>query len=321
MTTPQLTIPSAPPPQDLPQGQLITRWAPSPTGPLHLGHIFHTLAVWGGAARLGAKILIRFEDHDRQRSKDRYLDGAWQDLGDLGFLSHGSIINPQPPFYRQSEQEERYRAAFRKLHSRGLVYACRCSRKDLKGLSRYPGTCRDLGLPVSLEPRPPYSLRLRLPQDSQEIARDLSGQHKSGNPFKIGGDFVIRDRNSHWSYQFCVVCDDNVDGINLVIRGMDLEGSTLWQRSLERLLTGTVRDTLYWHHPLIRSSDGEKLGKRVRSTPVRQWLDDGYAPEQLIAAALCGQSPEQAGNNSLPPVSLKTWLAELAPMTRGNDGT
>lgn len=308
MTTPLLTIPTA---KDRPAGELRTRWAPSPTGPLHLGHILHTLAVWGCAHRHGAAILLRFEDHDRQRCKDDYLTGAWQDLKDLGFFSQGAIINPTPPFYRQSEQEERYRAAFEQLNSRGLIYSCALSRKDLAGLSRYPGTYRDRGLPVSLEPGHPYALRIKLPEDDMVSYRDISGRQYSGNPFKTKGDFVVRDRNGHWSYQFCVAIDDNVDGINLVIRGMDLEDSTLWQRSLERLLTGANRETLYWHHPLIESPAGEKLGKRIKSKPVRQWLAEGYAPELLIAAALAGQTPEQAAANGLAPLSLKDWLAQL----------
>lgn len=320
MTTPLLTIPPAPP--RLPAGERRTRWAPSPTGRLHLGHIFHTLAVWGGAQRLGAQILLRFEDHDRQRCKDEYLTAAWQDLSDLGFLSCGAICNPDPPFYRQSEQQERYLAAFTALHARGLVYACQCSRKDLKGLRRYPGTCRDLGLPVSLAKGHPYSLRLQLPEDGLEQAQDLSGRQISGNPYNSAGDFVIRDRNGHWSYQFCVVLDDNVDGINIIIRGMDLEPSTLWQHSLARLYAGTVGDILYWHHPLLASPAGHKLGKRVKSKPVRQWLNEGYAPELLIAAAVHGLSPDEAIHGKLAPLSVKDWLAMIDDESKkGDDGT
>lgn len=290
---------------------LRTRWAPSPTGELHLGHLLHTLAVWGAAKTMGAAILIRFEDHDRQRCKDRYLDEAWTILERFGFLSIGAsgfISNPAKPYYRQSEQEERYRGAFNRLKAAGLVYACSCTRKDLAGLSRYPGTCRDRGLPIDLDSSSPYSYRIRLPEQRSEQFTALSDQGipaiQTGSPYEDSGDFVIRDRNGNWSYQFCVVLDDNVDGISLVVRGMDLEGSTLWQQSLERLLTGTVRPKLYWHHPLVEAPSGEKLGKRIRSTPLREWLEQGYSPEQLIAMAL-------GDNRKDAKLSLEHWLASL----------
>lgn len=291
-------------------GPLRTRWAPSPTGQLHLGHIYHSLAVWGAAHKYGAEILIRFEDHDRQRCKDDYLAAGWRVLEQLGFLRHGALVNPDPPFYRQSEQEERYRAAFAALHEEGKVYACSCSRKDLKGLSRYPGTCRQKGLAIELGPPHPYGLRVRLPEGGREAYTDLSEGRQEGNPHDQHGDFVIRDRNGNWSYQFCVVVDDNVDGINLIVRGMDLKDSSLWQQSLERLLTGTVRDKLHWHHPLLAGPEGEKLGKRIKSTPVSQWLAEGYRPEQLIAAALQGVEPSSLGEMPLAQISLGDWLAQ-----------
>lgn len=291
-------------------GPLRTRWAPSPTGHLHLGHLLHGLAVWGGATSLGADILLRFEDHDRQRCKNAYLDAAWRDMTELGFFGPGpAIVNPTLPYYRQSDHEDRYRAAFEQLRAAGLVYACASSRKELAGLDRYPGTYRDRGLPVELHDGPsPYALRVRIPDDGCESYTELTADgpvQKTGNPAKKSGDFVIRDRNGNWSYQFCVTVDDNVDGITLIIRGKDLEDSTLWQVALERLLTGSVRPKLYWHHPLLVGDEGEKLGKRIRSQPLRDWLDDGWSPEQLIAKALGITAP------GAPQLALSTWLDSL----------
>ncbi|MBI3865509.1 MAG: tRNA glutamyl-Q(34) synthetase GluQRS [Planctomycetia bacterium] len=267
-----------------------TRFAPSPTGQLHLGHVAAMVYVWGLAARLGATVHVRIEDHDRQRCRPEYTAELRETLDWFGFVP----VNGGR-WSQQSEHDDRFQSALALLRERNLVYACRCSRKELEPLPdaaerRYPGHCRDLNLPETEG----TALRVRLPADSIEF-HDARHGRQTQRPSAQCGDPVVRDRLGQWTYQFVVVVDDLHDGIDWVIRGDDLLPSTGRQLLLARLL-GRSAPLHYFHHPLIVNPDGTKLSKRDAAAPIAELRGQGLSPAGIIglAASRCGLLPEPA---------------------------
>lgn len=263
---------------------MITRFAPSPTGPLHLGHVAAMVHVWGLAGRCGARVNVRIEDHDRQRCRPEFIQALRDDLGWLGFLP-----TKGGNWSQQSQHDARFQQALGKLREEGLVYACRCSRKQAlsdpgSDERRYAGTCRDLNLAEAAG----TCLRLRLPPDD---VRFYDARHgwQTQRPASQCGDVVIRDRLGQWTYQFAVVVDDLADGIDWVIRGDDLLASTGRQILMARLL-GRQAPVYFYHHPLIVNAAGTKLSKRDLAAPLRDFRGRGAGPAEVIgrAAFRCG---------------------------------
>ncbi len=258
---------------------LVTRFAPSPTGYLHLGHVINAIHVWGLARLAGGRVLLRIEDHDRTRSRPRYERALLEDLEWLGFIPDegGS------PVVRQSDRDDIYRAALDRLAASQRVFTCRCSRRDIGG-ERYDGTCRELGL----TPRDSRALRLVMPGGTERFDDVLRGaQHQ--DPAQEYGDLLLRDRLGQWTYQFAVTVDDMVQGVTLVVRGTDLLSSTGRQLRLARLLGRPVLPVLA-HHPLAFDATGRKLSKADGAIGVRQLRLAGLSPARVIgrAAALAG---------------------------------
>lgn len=262
-----------------------TRFAPAPTGYLHLGHVANALYVWGGAEARGAEVLLRIEDHDRQRCRPEYESAMLEDLEGLGFRPTAAL---GPPL-RQSDHPERYEAAVERLRAAGhLVYACDCSRKDMAGVAGdvpdketpYPGRCRHRGL----TPGPGLGLRVVLPP-GEVTFNDLALGSQQQNPAEQCGDLLLKDRIGNWTYQFGVVVDDQLQAVDLVIRGADLLDSTGRQIALARLLDRETPPT-FLHHPLIRKSTGEKLSKANRDTAIRDLRAEGATPEELFGRIL-----------------------------------
>lgn len=269
---------------------VITRFAPAPTGHLHLGHVVNALHVWEAARREGGRVLLRIEDHDGQRSRREYERSILEDLEWLGFRADGEVV-------RQSERSLVYESAVERLRAQGLVYACACSRKDIAGASsagtepRYPGTCADRNLPLV----PGVALRVRLPW-SEERFDDLLQGPQMQVPSEQCGDLLIRDRHGYWTYQFACTVDDFEQGINLVIRGMDLLASTGRQMQLARML-GRTRPPRFMHHPLVMKSPTHKLSKSDRDTAVRDLRSAGKASAEVLADARRLISTGGAGRN------------------------
>ena len=266
---------------------LRTRFAPAPTGFLHLGHVVNAAYVWGVARAAGGQVRLRIEDHDRQRSRAEYERAILDDLDWLGFSpDHPSTdaFRRGPCDGRQSDREEIYQRALGELRSRGLVYACECSRRALAdadgsgGERRYPGTCAGKGLPE----RPGLGLRARL-QPSLERFVDLARGPQEQHPASQCGDVLLRDRDGNWTYQFAAAVDDFADGITLVIRGDDLLPSTGRQIQLARLL-GRTEPPRFLHHPLVMKSPAQKLSKSDGDTGVRDLRAKGWSREQVFAA-------------------------------------
>jgi glutamyl-tRNA synthetase/glutamyl-Q tRNA(Asp) synthetase len=262
----------------------VTRFAPAPTGYLHLGHVVNALYVWGAAREAGGLVRLRIEDHDRQRSRPEYERAILEDLAWLGFEADGPLV-------RQSDREPVYRAALARLVERGLIYGCRCTRAELQAVApgpdgerRYPGTCRDRGLPLS----DTLGWRVRL-EAGVEPFEDLLCGPQAQDPSAQCGDLLIRDRLGNWTYQFAVVVDDIDQGITDVIRGVDLLPSTGRQIRLARLL-GREEPPRFAHHPLVMKSATEKLSKSDGDTGVRDLRAAGWSPEEVLQQAR-GQAP------------------------------
>ena len=289
-----------------------TRFAPAPTGFLHLGHVANALYVWGVAQADGAEVLLRIEDHDRQRCRREYELALLDDLDWLGFRPDVGATDDfrggSSP-YRQSDCGEAYEAAVAELRSRGhRVYVCDCSRRELAELAGdepdretpYSGRCRDRGL----IPGPGRGLRVAIAPGS-EAFEDLRLGQQVQEPASQCGDVLIRDRLGNWTYQFAVVVDDQRHGVDLVIRGEDLLPSTGRQLHLARMLGRTVPPR-FLHHPLIRKPDGAKLSKAARDTSIRELRAAGTAPGRVLGLALVG-----IGLSAPQPRSMEEALARV----------
>jgi glutamyl-tRNA synthetase/glutamyl-Q tRNA(Asp) synthetase len=282
---------------------IISRFAPAPTGFLHLGHIVNAVYVWGMTRAAAGRVLLRIEDHDRQRSRPEFEAAIHEDLAWLGFGADGAPV-------RQSDRGDIYTHALDTLRRQGLVYACACSRADvaqaeadvaqafrpaIAGLKpratlelRYPGTCADRGLADA----PGVGLRVRLAPSVEQFA-DLRHGLQVQRPSEQCGDLLVRDRDGNWTYQFAATVDDLAQDVTLVIRGDDLLVSTGRQIQLARLL-GRAEPPAFLHHPLIMKSAAsaggfggprQKLSKSDGDTGIRELRANGWTPARVIGRA------------------------------------
>ena len=277
------------------------RFAPSPTGFLHEGHLLSALNVWAAAKKWDLKIHLRIEDHDQSRMRPAYVEGIYEDLAWFGFHYDSESI--------QSKRWPLYEQALSKLEALGLVYPCYCSRKQLEaenpksetGEIVYQGKCltrretryTTLGALPRSECYPlwgderreghedePHNLRFVVP-DKVIQWHDLQLGDFAENPKLQCGDFPIRDREDQWTYQFAVCVDDIDEGITHIVRGEDIRSSTARQIALREALGATERP-VYLHHALIADSSGKKLSKRELAYSLRQEREAGTSPETLL---------------------------------------
>jgi glutamyl/glutaminyl-tRNA synthetase len=258
---------------------VLTRFAPAPTGLLHLGHVVNAVHVWDRARAEGGLVRLRIEDHDRQRSRPEFERAIVEDLAWLGFV-------PDGPMVRQSDREDVYRAALGMLVSQGLVYGCACTRAELQQVSpgpdgerRYPNICRNRGLSLAEG----LGWRVRMEPGVERFDDRLLGP-QAQEPAAQCGDLLIRDRLGNWTYQFAVVADDIEQGITEVIRGRDLLSSTGRQLRLSRLL-GRLQPPGFAHHGLVMKSAAEKLSKSDGATGVRALREGGWSAADVLAHA------------------------------------
>ena len=305
---PDSTGTARPDPRVLPSGP-VTRFAPAPTGFLHLGHLLNALYAWGIARATGGRVILRIEDHDRQRCRPEFEAAVLEDLERLGLVADApplaSFRAGATPF-RQSSSGPVYAAALERLRLAGLVYPCACSRSTFaaweagggrpwRGIG-CPGGCRSRAWPEDEV----TALRVAVGAGSERWLDLLSGP-LAEEP-AAGGDPLVRDRAGNWTYAFCVVVDDLRHDVDLVVRGRDLLHSTPVQLRLARLL-GRETPPLFLHHPLIRRASGRKLSKADGDTAVRSLLDAGATPAGLFgrAARLAGLQPD---NSPIQPSDL-----------------
>ncbi len=230
----------------------ITRFAPSPTGELHLGHVANAIWTWGVARACGGTVLLRIEDHDRGRSRPEHETEILSDLEWLGLEPDGpslaSLGAAEPSPWRQSDCDADYRRALDQLSTTTRLYGCSCSRSQIARSVdmghqepgqevRYPGSCRDRNLPLGA---PGVGTRAILPKETIRYT-DLRLGEQRQDPARQCGDLLLRDAIGNWTYQFAVAADDLRHGVTLVVRGEDLLASTGRQILLARLLGRVCR--------------------------------------------------------------------------------
>lgn len=259
----------------------LTRFAPAPTGYLHIGHVVNAVFVWGLARVLEGRVLLRIEDHDRQRCRPAYEEALLEDLDWLGFEAD---VFPTDSFRggpcqgRQSERDAAYRHALAPVIAAGLVYGCDCTRRQMDAPA-YAGRCRDRGLPLTDD----VGWRVRLDARS-ETFDDLRLGPQQQTPADQCGDLLIRDRLGNWTYQWAATTDDLLQGVTLVIRGEDLLDSTGRQIALARLL-GRRAPAAFLHHPLVMKSPAQKVSKSDGDTGVRDLRRAGWSAARVIGHA------------------------------------
>ncbi len=267
----------------MPNNVTIGRFAPTPSGRLHLGNLFSFLVAYLVARQNSGQVLMRIEDLDTQRTKQEFADAIFRDLEALGFT-----WDNQPVY--QSHRTEAYLEALHELEAQGRVYPCFCSRADLHSASAphfgeeyvYMGTCRDLG-PEERQHKAAKrnpATRVIVPDTSFQFTDAFQGKREY-NLQVCSGDFIIRRSDGVFAYQLAVVVDDAMMGVNSVVRGVDLITSTPRQMFLQ-LALGYVTPK-YGHVPLIVDENGKRLAKRDNSCDVGfQMREMGIAPEWML---------------------------------------
>ncbi len=274
------------------------RYAPSPSGPLHLGNLRTALIAWLQARLAAMPFILRMEDLDLPRVKPGSSEQIIADLHWLGldWDEGASITNPgsggpSAP-YAQSARNPFYQKAFQQLLDKDLIYPCYCSRKDIQQAASaphlhengpiYPGTCRDPEMRAEMErrhPDKPAAWRYRAPARTIEFEDRLVGRVSQTLDREVG-DFVIKRADGLFAYQLAVVVDDGLMGITDVVRGADLLDSTARQIELFEALDYLIPN--FWHVPLMLDAQGARLSKRDGSDSLELWRQQGKSAEAVI---------------------------------------
>lgn len=270
---------------------VVTRFAPSPTGLLHLGHAYAAGFAFAEAKKAGGRFLVRLEDIDGTRVRPEFEAAIFEDLEWLG-------LSWEKPVRKQSEHLADYRAALAKLEAMGLMYPCFCTRKEIEQeISNagqapqgpdgplYPGTCRYL-TPEERTDRMASGLRFALRLDvakAMQLAGPLEFVERSEGRLtakpELFGDVVLARKETPTSYHLSVVVDDALQGITLVSRGEDLKPATHLHRLLQALLGLPVPE--WHHHRLITDETGRRLAKRDHARSIRSLRESGMTPEDV----------------------------------------
>lgn len=272
----------------------VTRFAPSPTGWLHLGHAYAALFAHDQARGCGGRFLVRLEDIDTARARPEYEAALFEDLAWLGLVW-------EQPVRRQSEHFADYRTALAQLEARGLLYPCFCTRKEIQDeIARagqaphgpdgalYPGTCRSRSAAERAErlaAGQPYALRLDVAEALRQTGRELfwldRGRGRQQAAPQVFGDVVLARKDTPASYHLSVVVDDAHQGVTLVTRGEDLFEASHLHRLLQELLHLPVPE--WHHHRLITDAEGRRLAKRDQARALRTLRAEGWTPQRVRA--------------------------------------
>jgi glutamyl-Q tRNA(Asp) synthetase len=265
----------------------VGRFAPSPTGPLHLGSLVAALGSYADARHRRGRWLVRMEDLDHARVIPGCADAMLRILEHFGLTWDGVVEY-------QSQRGAHYAQALEALRAAGVTFECSCSRRELTDEGGYPGTCR-----VGPMRAGPTAVRFRVPDSTVEF--DDRAQGHVAFRLSERGDVIVRRRDGAYAYQLAVVVDDHLQAVTDVVRGADLLDSTPWQMALQRALGFAT--PAYLHLPLVCEPDGKKLSKSMRSVG----LDPERSGAQLFEAlTLLLQSPPP-GLEREPPRSIVAW--------------
>ncbi|MEP6982290.1 MAG: tRNA glutamyl-Q(34) synthetase GluQRS [Sphingomicrobium sp.] len=273
---------------------IVTRFAPSPSGRLHLGHAYSAAIGHSRAREAGGKFRLRIEDLDPTRCRPEFVDGIFEDMRWLGLAW-------DEPVLVQSQRTAAYQAALDEFRASGLAYACFCTRADIAqsltaphgdAATSYPGTCRNLRDDPERRATTPHCWRL----DSAKaltLAGLPSWTEADGRSFAATsadiGDAILARKDAPASYHLSCVVDDGTSGVTMVVRGADLRPSTAIQRLLQQLLG--LPEPTYLHHPLVTHEDGRRLAKRDLAPTLAAMRDSGVDGPALAAQLLAGQVP------------------------------
>ena len=258
----------------------VGRFAPSPSGRMHLGNLFAGLLAWCSVRAAGGEMVLRMEDLDPQRTNSAFADRIRRDLERFGLDWDREVPC-------QSTRTAAYDAAFARLDARGLVYPCYCSRSQVHAASAphlgqsefvYAGTCRNLTAEERAAQKRLPAWRLRVPDEKWEVCDGLQGRYAELLS-RDCGDFVIRRADGVYAYQLAVVVDDADNGVTQVVRGRDLLASTPRQRYLFSLLRHRAPE--YYHVPLLLAPDGRRLSKRDGDLDLGALLER-FSPERIL---------------------------------------
>lgn len=298
---------------------VVGRYAPSPSGRMHLGNLCCCLLAWLSAKSKGGKVVLRVEDLDAMRCPRSFADLLEEDLAWLGLSADegGSRGGPHAPYY-QSERSALYQQYYDKLEALGMTYPCFCTRSQLHAASAphrsdgqvvYPGTCRSLTpeeITAKSAIRPP-AWRVQVPDRVVSFTDGHLGPYAE-NLSADCGDFIVRRADGGFAYQLAVVVDDAAGGVTEVVRGMDLLPSTPRQLYLYALLG--LRPPEFFHVPLLLSPDGRRLSKRDRDLDLGV-LRQQKKPEEILGLLACWagilEKPEPASAQELAKIF--TWQA------------
>jgi len=266
---------------------IVTRFAPSPTGRLHLGHAYSATLGHRAARESGGRFLLRIEDLDQGRSRPEFVDGIFEDLKWLG-------VEWDEPLFVQSQRTAAYEAALDDLKTRNLAYACFCTRADIAqsltaphgdAATSYPGTCRALPDDPERRTTTPHCWRLNSAR-AIEMTGGLPSWNEACFCFDADssqiGDAILARKDAPAAYHLACVIDDAATGVNLVMRGADLRPSTPIQRLLQQLLN--LPEPRYLHHALVTHEDGRRLAKRELAPTLAAMRESGVDGRALAAS-------------------------------------
>jgi glutamyl-Q tRNA(Asp) synthetase len=268
---------------------IVTRFAPSPTGYLHLGHAFSALTAWRRAREAGGRFLLRLEDIDPTRCHPEFAAAILEDLAWLGLDWDGEVRV-------QSRHLAEYRAVLDALAASGLLYPCFCTRADIQqsaaaphtpdGAPLYPGTCRSLSedeRAARIAAGERYALRLDMARAVSAVSQALTYDEEAEGTIVYHpeqfGDVVLARKDAPASYHLCVTHDDALQGVTLITRGIDLKPATHLHRLLQALMGWPA--PAYAHHPLLTDASGRRLAKRDRAMTLRELRAQGLSPESV----------------------------------------
>ena len=300
---------------------IVGRYAPSPTGSLHYGNLRTALLCWLQVRLAGGEFILRIDDLDQPRNQAGSLDNIIEDLKWLGIdWDYGPGICSGNNEYLQSQRTLLYNDAFKTLQKAGLIYPCRCSRKDIALASSaphaddmpgaYPGTCR----PQKDKTNPAISKidtmncawRFTVTNQTVSFVDQIHGPYSQQLETEVG-DFVVKRKDGLFAYQLATVVDDGLMGVTDVVRGADLTDSTPRQIALFNALG--FNPPRFWHVPLMKDDQGKRMSKRDGSKSVCQWRNQSKTPEELV-----GQLAQSAGLiEQNEAISCENLLSQLNP--------
>lgn len=272
---------------------VITRFAPSPTGYLHLGHAYAALVAFNAAQQSGGRFIVRIEDIDQGRCRAEFEDAIYEDLSWLG-------LQWEEPVRRQSDHFDEYAGALETLEKRGLLYPCFCTRKEIQTEIAqsghaphvgpdgplYPGTCRNLNTDerkARMANEKSYAMRLDMAKAKRDAGTlqwlDAKNNETVTATPEIFGDVVLARKDTPTSYHLACTLDDHIQNVTLVTRGEDLYPATHVHRLLQALLGLDTPN--YHHHRLMTDDSGTRFAKRDQALTIRALREQGLSPNEV----------------------------------------